>query len=347
MDDFGSLPKLRLLALMNKSHGVLRFASDDACNNVLGQLGSFCAEALLRKDRVTEANSYAQLDLSELVVSKPPAKRSVHANNNGLDGTGACGGGTCGGDAPLKKRIVCRCEPFAGSCSQDTRCSSCSSGFCSCCEGYAHQPSPTLASPNDTVILVEAYCSDCLCSLSLTQRDVLQQETEFSMMVGWFGARTKQWDWVPVAVNEFGVFEGIWKWLEHNNRVAADQTLGSFVKQTAQGVIGCLEHNLENHERIAWSSLFKGECSPHDVSVADGNFTRHLWPIILELLPNVLDISIYHLAESNLVDSELSLLERHSSKNENATEHVCLILWNQRVSPHYDLLIPKEQVMLD
>ena len=329
-DALASPQKLRLLALLVKSQEVVRFAPDEDCDMMLSELSSFCAEALSRKDRALRSTSYSQLDLSDLIASKPPAKRSKHVCDVGENAGG-----------PVKKRAVCRCEPFAGTCSQDTLCSSCHSGFCSCCEGYPQQPSTALTSPSDAVVSMNSYCADCLCSLSLTQHDVLQQETEFSMMVGWFGAHAEQWEWIPVAVNDYGVFESVWKWLTVKNVATAGMTLDTLGKSVAEAVVQSPESNLSDVEQEAWLALTSGTSSVHAVSTVDRNFERHLWPRLLEVLPDIAEITIYHLGELNQVESELVRLERHIRRDIAGTEHLCLLLWNRRVSPHYDLLIPK------
>jgi len=317
-----SVSKVRLLALLQKAQGVIRFAQNDECNRTFSELAKFCQQASEAKDHIFYVSPYAELELAKLIESRSPAKRSKH-----LETPIEVPGG------PLKKRQQCRCKPFAGTCPQDSQCNGCHSGFCSCCEGYQKQPPESILNPaTGEDVVLSSYCSDCLCSLSLTQNDILGQEEEFCMMVGWFGSHVNEWKWIPVAVDDYGVFRSIWKWLLEKH--GEDWTIEELIIQTARQALAT---NVMQDEHHAWTEILK---DPTRVSRWSGHLFA-LWDVLLMVFPTT-SITIYWL--QNTINGDSELVKKDQFHHPDECHHKCglnLLLWNHKVAPHYDLLLEK------
>ena len=335
-DTVASGSKLRLLALVAKSTNLVQYAEEDECEGMFSLLASFCSSALSRRSQALSSTVYSQLELKDLIESRPPSKKACHT-----------GIGEELGDAdPVRKRAVCQCEPFAGACGQDSLCNSCWTGLCSCCEGSSHTPGPAADSPcNDgngsSLMRADAYCADCLCMLSLTQ---LKKGSEFSMMVGWFGVNADHWNWIPTSVTAYGVFESASKWLDHFQ--VEPKTGRELMLETVEQILLPNRKGLSAAEREMWESLRSGTATVQSVLLGNTSFGKVLWPSLLHVLPEfVRQVEIYQLSNSS-PDADLILVERHTIESVEppasaaAGDRMCLLLWNRLVSPHYDLLIP-------
>ena len=336
-DGVVSASKLRLLALMAKSSRLVEYAGEDECEGMFRLLANFCSSALSRRSQALSSSLYSQLELKDLVESRPPSKRACH--------TGI--GKELEDEGTVRKRTVCQCEPFAGECGQDSLCNSCWTGLCSCCEGPSDTPGLAGGSLCNTgtdvsPMRADAYCADCLCMLSLTQ---LKKASEFSMMVGWFGVNADRWNWIPTSVTTYGVFESASKWLDHFQM--EPKTGRELMLETVEQILLLPNgKGLSASERDMWESLRSGAATVQSVLLGNSSFGKVLWPSLLHVLPEfVRQVEIYQLSNSS-PDADLILVERHTIESVEppasaATgDRFCLLLWNRLVSPHYDLLIP-------
>jgi hypothetical protein len=341
----------RLVALLDKVEHLLPFAGEKDCKDLFDDVARFAetaAETWHAREQRTPLSIHALIEAAE--------GSSEHVEENLVDFLAVSeGGGNC---KFCKKRYR-----------RELLCDKCDRGFRWCCEGYQREPcNDPVSTATGVCTTLQTFCKVCMERLSISSKDVLQQEFEYATLEKYFSSAGCGWRWISCHFDGYSLFSAVWVALEgllfllspfyceigterDDTEYRKDVGFLDFVSHCASEALTVIARSPElQSERDAWTKIRDHPAIPPSLS-------RDQFPLAWAAVSNWLNsespTSVVIWKYVQRADGGGTLKEEASYGcnglgqkldfgigNDASKRTIDILMWNCNVVTHFDLLLP-------